>query len=237
MFRVKGRKRLATDQDRLAPGGFSPDRLSLSAARFRPRLQALLLATSASMALAGAASAQTVSDAQAVGGVQAFAVGGAAGALDVPAGRQLPTGGQVVAGAVALNTAAQNNLTLNQTSDRAIVNFTTFDIAKNYSVIINQPGSRAALLARVTGADGSILAGSLSANGQFALVNPNGIAITNTGIVNTAGFIASTLDIADADFLSGKLTFRRSGKAAAITNQGQIFGQRRRGPDRQRYNQ
>jgi filamentous hemagglutinin family protein len=87
-----------------------------------------------------------------------------------------------------------------------------------------QPGSRAALLARVTGADGSILAGSLSANGQFALVNPNGIAITNTGIVNTAGFIASTLDIADADFLSGKLTFRRSGKAAAITNQGQIFG-------------
>ena len=72
--------------------------LAPSAARFRPRLQALLLATSASMALAGAAFAQTVGDAQAVGGVRAFAVGGAAGALDVPAGRQLPTGGQVVAG-------------------------------------------------------------------------------------------------------------------------------------------
>ncbi len=47
----------------------TPNRMAPSAARFRPRLQALLLATSASMALAGASFAQTAEVAHIAGGV------------------------------------------------------------------------------------------------------------------------------------------------------------------------
>ncbi len=68
------------------------------------------------------------------------------------------------------------------------------------------------MLNRVTGNTPSTIAGSLTANGQVYLVNPNGIAITTSGMVNTGGgFVASTLGISDADFQSGKRTFTGNG--------------------------
>ncbi|MFN9498058.1 MAG: filamentous hemagglutinin N-terminal domain-containing protein, partial [Erythrobacteraceae bacterium] len=129
---------------------------------------------------------------------------------------------RVVHGDVAFDRSAPNRLLIVQSTDRAIVNFQSFDIAAGAGVRIDQPGPVSALLGRVTGQDASIIAGSLSANGQFLLVNPNGIAITNGATINTGAFVASTLDIADADFLSGNLTFRRTGRAATVVNQGTI---------------
>ncbi|MFN9632427.1 MAG: filamentous hemagglutinin N-terminal domain-containing protein, partial [Erythrobacteraceae bacterium] len=125
-------------------------------------------------------------------------------------------------GDVAFDRSAPNHLLIVQSTDRAIVNFQSFDIAAGAGVRIDQPGPVSALLGRVTGQDASIIAGYLSANGQFLLVNPNGIAITNGATINTGAFVASTLDIADADFLSGNLTFRRTGRAATVVNQGTI---------------
>ncbi|WP_162599619.1 MBG domain-containing protein [Phenylobacterium parvum] len=138
------------------------------------------------------------------------------------AGRELPVGPQVVQGGVAFGNPAPNRLLITQSTQRAIVNFQSFDIASGAGVRIDQPGPLAAFLGRVTGQDASILAGSLSANGQFLLVNPNGIAITNGATIDTGAFVGSTLDIADADFLSGNLTFRRAGRAATVVNQGTV---------------
>src|SRR5262249_56007829 len=54
------------------------------------------------------------------------------------------------------------------------------------------------------------------------LVNPNGIAITKSGVINTGSFVASTLGIKNEDFLAGKYNFQGNGASAPVTNNGRI---------------
>src|SRR5215831_12540431 len=54
------------------------------------------------------------------------------------------------------------------------------------------------------------------------LVNPNGIAITKSGVINTGSFVASTLGIKNEDFLAGKYNFQGNGASAPVTNSGRI---------------
>ncbi|OYX47794.1 MAG: hypothetical protein B7Y87_00695 [Sphingomonadales bacterium 32-64-22] len=115
----------------------------------------------------------------------------------------LPTGGEVAAGAVSIGAPAAGNMTITQHSDRAVVNWTSFSVGEGNAVNIAQPGAQSALLNRVTGDATSVIAGQINANGQVFLVNPNGIAITKSGTVNAAAFTASTLDISDRDFMAG----------------------------------
>ena len=87
--------------------------------------------------------------------------------------------------------------------------------------MFNQPGTTSATLNRVTGTQGSAIAGQVSANGSVYLINPNGIAITTTGSVRTGGgFVASTLDIPDADFNAGRLNFNGTGASVKGRQQG-----------------
>ena len=113
-------------------------------------------------------------------------------------------------------------MTINQSSDRMIANWQSFSIGAGNSVTFNQPGASSVALNRVVGQDPSKILGSLSANGQVFLINPNGIAIGKTGSVQTGGFVASTLGISNADFLAGRYNFTGSG--GAITNEGSISG-------------
>ncbi|MGA7806229.1 filamentous hemagglutinin N-terminal domain-containing protein, partial [Bradyrhizobium sp.] len=138
--------------------------------------------------------------------------------------QNLPTGGSVAAGSVAIVQPSAARLNITQTSQSAVVNWQSFSIGQGSAVNIQQPNGAAAMLNRVTGNTPSTIAGSLTANGQVYLVNPNGIAITSTGVVNTGGgFVASTLGISDADFLSGKRSFTGNGASAAVSNAGTIM--------------
>ncbi|MBO4296885.1 MAG: filamentous hemagglutinin N-terminal domain-containing protein, partial [Desulfovibrio sp.] len=135
----------------------------------------------------------------------------------------LPTGAHVVSGSVTIDT---NGKTMNiaQGSDKAIINWDSFSIGKGYAVDINQISSQAAMLARVTGASLSEIYGSLTANGTFYLVNPNGIVFGSGAVLDINKFIASTLDISNADFLAGRDAF--SGDSLAkIVNEGTINAQ------------
>ena len=85
-----------------------------------------------------------------------------------------------------------------------------------------QPSAAAALLNRVTGDTPSTIAGQLTSNGQVFIVNPNGIAITPSGVVNTGAFTASTLSISDQDFLAGDYAFEGDGSSQKVSNAGQI---------------
>ncbi len=60
----------------------------------------------------------------------------------------------------------------------------------------------------------SVLQGALNANGKVFLINSNGILFTKGSSVNTAGFIASTLNITDADFNAGNYVFKANGSQA-----------------------
>ncbi|MFY7924999.1 MAG: MBG domain-containing protein [Aquidulcibacter sp.] len=134
----------------------------------------------------------------------------------------LPTGASVAAGQVSIATPQAGRMAINQGSQSAIVNWQAFSIGQGGRVDIQQPNASAVMLNRVTGSATSSIAGQLNANGQVILVNPNGIAITGTGTVNTGSFVASTLGISDNDFLSGRRSFQGNGASATVSNAGSI---------------
>lgn len=140
----------------------------------------------------------------------------------VVAGEMLPNGAHVTAGSASVNTSGKT-MTVTQGSDRAIVNWNGFSVGAGNTVNFVQPDSSSAILNRVTGSTTSTIAGTVSGNGQVYLVNPNGIAITSSGTVKVGGgFVASTLDIKDKDFLGGKLNFNGDGASAGVSNQGVV---------------
>lgn len=134
----------------------------------------------------------------------------------------LPAGGTVAAGTATIASGA-TSVTVTQTSNRAVINWSSFSVGQGDSVTFAQPNASSATLNRVTGNATSQIAGNISSNGAVYLVNPNGVFITKTGTVNTAGgFVASTLDIADVDFQAGRTNFTGKGSSAAVSNAGQI---------------
>ncbi len=146
----------------------------------------------------------------------------AAPAWAQPAAHALPTGGQVVQGAVQFNQSAQQ-LNIQQSTDRAAVNWQSFDIGAAAKVNIQQPSAQSVLLNRVGGESPSQIFGQLQANGKVILVNPNGLVIGRDGSVSAAGFTGSTLNISDADFMAGQARFSRSGGVhGSVVNQGRI---------------
>ena len=131
-----------------------------------------------------------------------------------------PTGGQVAAGSATITTVP-GTVTINQASNTAIINWQTFSIGAGQLTQFVQPSAASAALNRVLGGGISTIDGTLSANGQIVLINGNGIVIGSTGAVNAYGFVASTRDISDCDFLSGNLHFTGS-NSAGVQNMGVI---------------
>ncbi|MBI1204796.1 MAG: filamentous hemagglutinin N-terminal domain-containing protein [Rhodopseudomonas sp.] len=136
--------------------------------------------------------------------------------------QQLPTGGTVTSGGAAIVQPNANTLNINQSTDKAIIDWQSFSVGQGGTVNFNQPSASSATLNRVLGSTPSWIAGTINAPGTVLLVNPNGIAITKDGVVNTGSFAASTLDIKDSDFLSGNYKFSGNGASAGVINNGQI---------------
>ena len=62
-----------------------------------------------------------------------------------------PEGATVVGGSVTVQNPGTANVTVNQFSDKAIVNWHTFNIGVNERTQFNQPNSNSVILNRVTG--------------------------------------------------------------------------------------
>jgi len=125
--------------------------------------------------------------------------------------------------AVVAGNASFNNLgnTLQVTnSPGTIINWQGFSISPSEITRFVQQSDMSAVLNRVTGGLTSSLQGQLLSNGKVFLVNPNGIVIGGGALIDTSGFVGSTLDISDQDFLAGNYQF--SGNGGAIVNNGVI---------------
>ncbi|EAB4413762.1 filamentous hemagglutinin N-terminal domain-containing protein [Salmonella enterica] len=134
----------------------------------------------------------------------------------------LPTGGQIVAGQGSISTNG-NQMTISQNTHGLVTNWNTFDVGQNHTVQFVQPDSSAVALNRVTGGHESQILGTLKANGQVMLVNPAGVMFGKGATVNTAGLVASTKNISNADFMAGHYTFSGgSDTGAEVVNQGSL---------------
>lgn len=133
-----------------------------------------------------------------------------------------PTEGNVVAGSATITQAA-NTVTINQSSQSAIINWKDFSIAANETTRFIQPSANSIALNRVTGNDPSRILGNLVANGQIMLVNPNGIFFGKGSTVDVAGLIATTADITNENFMRGNYQFSQNpNKNIGIVNDGSI---------------
>lgn len=127
----------------------------------------------------------------------------------------------VVHGQATFATPDPHTLSIENTPG-AIINWQSFGIAANEITQFIQQGPNSAVLNRVVGTDPSALMGTLTSNGQVYLINPNGIVVGHNALIDTAGFVASTLDMTDEDFKRGHLHFEDNGHAGGITNKGFI---------------
>ena len=146
-------------------------------------------------------------------------------AMAVMAGRNahgdvLPTAPQVVGGNASVSQSGSQQ-TVNQYTDRAIINWGSFSIGQDAGVTFVQPSASSVMLNRVVGNDPSSILGSMSANGQIFLVNPNGVFFGTGARIDTGGLVATAMSIADSDFMRGYYSFSRGG-SGAVENAGLI---------------
>jgi filamentous hemagglutinin family protein len=132
-----------------------------------------------------------------------------------------PSGPSIIAGHVMIGPGG-NILMVKQFSQRAVINWQSFSIAGGETTRFNLPSSTAAVLNRVTGTQLSALLGNLYSNGQVYLLNPNGIVIGRNGRVRTGGFIASTLDIDNQQFMQGGAQALQGDSAAGVAVLGTV---------------
>ena len=146
----------------------------------------------------------------------ATALGAALYMLSLP-GFAGPTGGQVTAGSATINQAGSAT-TINQTSNKAAIDWAKFSVGSSESVRFNQPGASSITLNRVTGAESSAIMGKVSANGQIFILNPNGVLFGAGAQVNVGGLVASTLRLDNANFMAGNYKFSGDATGSVINN-------------------
>jgi trimeric autotransporter adhesin len=136
----------------------------------------------------------------------------------------LPTDGIVVGGSAEIQQISPTQLTIQQTTDRAILNWQSFSIGANETVRFDQPSINSIAMNSVTGIDPSVILGNLQANGRIFLLNPNGILFGAGAQINVGGLLATTLQIRDDDFMAGRFLFAQDPLKGlkSVVNQGTI---------------
>lgn len=134
-----------------------------------------------------------------------------------------PSGAVVVHGQAALQTQG-NKLTVTNTPG-AIVNWQQFSIGAGETTYFQQQNAASTVLNRVQAHNPALksqIDGTLGSNGKVFLINPNGVVFGAGSVIDTQGFVASTLSLNDEDFKAGRFRFSRDGSAGDIRVQGAI---------------
>ncbi len=142
-----------------------------------------------------------------------------------PLSVELPKGADVVIGNVTIDTNQNNQssvMNVNQVSQRAVVNWNSFNVGSDATVNFNQPNASASILNRISNQSPSQIFGKINANGEVILMNPAGIYFGKTSSLNVGAITATTHSISNDDFMKGLMTFDRKGSAGSIINDGSI---------------
>ena len=145
----------------------------------------------------------------------------AAQAQTAPPPNTLPTGGQVSAGQASISQSGAN-MVIQQSSNRAAINWQTFNLGKDAQLQFQQPSASSVTLNRVLSAEPSQIFGRISANGQVVLTNPAGVYFGKDARVDVGGLVATTHGMSDADFMAGKSRYERKDNTGSVVNEGEL---------------
>jgi len=139
----------------------------------------------------------------------------AGNSLPVYADLPVPSPNFVASGSVLPPQVTGDTMLIKQETDKAILNWQSFNVGAKNTVQFVQPGSSSIALNRIHQADPSQIFGQIKANGQIYLYNQNGFVFGKDSVVNANSVLASTLNITDEVFTSGiTRVFDDGGKAA-----------------------
>lgn len=134
-----------------------------------------------------------------------------------------PQGGQVASGNVTIQQAPNSTL-INQSSQKAIINWKSFNIGAGEKTHFQQPNGGIALNRINPTQSASQIYGQLTATGKIILINSAGIYFGRSAYVNVGGLIATTANITNQDFLKGNYHFVQDpAYAGSIINEGTII--------------
>jgi len=133
-----------------------------------------------------------------------------------------PEGGVVSAGSATIETSAAR-VDVRQSSDKAVIDWRSFNINKGETTQFHQPTSSSLTVNRINDSNPSQILGNLKSNGNIILINQSGISFGKDAVVDVGGLIATTSDISNDDAMAGRMNFIATGNAtAAISNSGTI---------------
>lgn len=133
-----------------------------------------------------------------------------------------PQQGTITHGSASISGEGTAQMTITQSSDRAVIEWDSFNIGSNERVDFHQPSSGSVTANKVTGADPSQILGQISATGKLLIINGNGVIFGADSVIDAAAFIASTHDISSEDIMNGMDDLDFSGGTASIINNGNL---------------
>ena len=134
-----------------------------------------------------------------------------------------PAGGNVVRGKATISQqGAVSRIT--QTSRRAVIDWESFNVGREASVVFDQPGRDSATLNRVTSAGRSVIQGTLAAPGTIIIQNTAGVLFTGSAKIDATGLVATSQRVnAELFQTEGRLSISGGEKAgASVLNKGEI---------------
>ncbi|MBU6476095.1 MAG: filamentous hemagglutinin N-terminal domain-containing protein, partial [Alphaproteobacteria bacterium] len=137
----------------------------------------------------------------------------------------LPQGATVGGGGATFSNPSSTSLAVNQSTERTVIDWQSFNIGSGASVQFNQPDSSALAVNRVVGTatDPTQILGTLKSNGQVMILDPNGVLFGRNARIDVGGIIASTGSVDTAQVMSGAngIDITNIG-GGSVVNQGQI---------------
>src|SRR5262245_58935911 len=123
-----------------------------------------------------------------------------------------------------------SRLDITQSTDRATLNWSSFDIGADGVVNFAQPDRGSVALNRVLQGSPSRIFGALQANGRVYLINQNGIVFGEGAQVDVGGLIASTLDLTPEAVKLGLTLAVTENNAPAFAGRRDASGNTTNGP-------
>ena len=135
---------------------------------------------------------------------------------------ELPSNGNIVNGEASIDLEGAD-MEVFQSTDRAIIEWDTFNIGSNASVNFSQPSVSSVALNRVLSSDPSKIFGSLTSNGQIFLINTSGVYFSPEARIDVGALVTSSSNISNENFLNKNYEFIANGSGSVI-NEGSIRG-------------